>query len=105
MHVFHDGTIKTGEQVIAENNARVAEDSRLTAEESLFPSLAQTTVRRQAYSRMLQRIQELRNDSTRSIRSKEVEKSNAVLEYRAFLQAQAQARNHAAAAQAARRGR
>lgn len=62
VHVFHDGTIKTREQMNAENNARVAEDSRLTSEESLFPSLAQTTARRQAYSRMLQRMQELRND-------------------------------------------
>ncbi len=105
MHVFQDGTVKTREQMISENNARAAEDSRLTDEESRFPSLAQTAARRQAYSRVLERVQVLRQDSTRSMISKEVEKSNAFLEYRAFLHAQAQARAHAAAAEAARRKR
>lgn len=104
VHVFNDGTIKTREQMHAENNARAAEDSRLSTEESRFPSLAQTTARRQAHSRMLLRIQNLRNDRTRSIMAKEVEKSNAILEYRTLLQAQAHARQIAAASQAARRG-
>ncbi|KAK1807215.1 hypothetical protein LTR12_018442 [Friedmanniomyces endolithicus] len=36
-----DSTVKTRERMNAENNARAAEDSRLAAEERLFPSIAQ----------------------------------------------------------------
>jgi hypothetical protein len=95
--MFHDGTIKTKEEMYAEASARAQENARLTAEESAFPALGQTAARKQALDRMLQRIRELRDDKKKSIISKQVEKTNAESEYRAFLEMQAEARRVAAA--------
>lgn len=39
VHLFQDGTIKTREEMNAENNQRVAEDQRLSAEKISFPNL------------------------------------------------------------------
>lgn len=92
VHLFNDGTIKTREQMHAENNQRTATERRLAAEESQFPELGQTPVRVQAQARMLARISRLRDDRTMSIMAKQVEKSNAQEEYASVLRAQAQAR-------------
>ncbi|KXS94722.1 hypothetical protein AC579_9203 [Pseudocercospora musae] len=76
-HLSNDGTIKTREQMHAENNQRIAVERRLATEEGQFPELGQTPVRVQAHARMLAQISRLRDDRTVSVMAKEVEKSNA----------------------------
>ncbi|KAK2787078.1 hypothetical protein FQN51_003455, partial [Onygenales sp. PD_10] len=63
-HIFHDGTIKTSHEMHDENNRRAAEEARLIAEENKFPALQQTAARKQAETRMMSRIQAVRNDSS-----------------------------------------
>lgn len=96
VHLFNDSTIKTRNQMHAENNQRVADDQLLAAEESRFPHLSQTAARRQAQARMIARIQALRNARGMSVIAKQTEKSNAELEYSSVLEAQLQARVAAA---------
>lgn len=75
---------------------RIAEDGRLSTEESRFPHLGQTATRKQAEARMMARIQVLRNDRSMSIIAKEVEKRDAEIQYESVLQAQARIRAAAA---------
>lgn len=105
VHLFNDGTIKTREQMYAENNERMALERRLVAAESRFPQLRQTPTRAQAHARMLLRITRLRNDRTMSIIAKQTEKRNAEEEYETLLRAQARERSTAAAQVAQERRR
>ncbi|KAG8624312.1 hypothetical protein KVT40_007379 [Elsinoe batatas] len=68
--------LMTWKSMHAEINHRVAMDRHLAAEEARFPTLNQTVARLEAQRYMKSQIQALRNDGTRSIMSKQVEKSN-----------------------------
>lgn len=80
-----------------ENNRRAAEEASLIIEENKFPTLQQTAARKQAETRMMSRINAVRDNSSLSIIQKQVEKDSAQQEYRLFLQIQGQARAAAAA--------
>lgn len=84
----------------AENNQRIANEQRLATEESQYPQLGQTAIRTQAHARMLGRIARLRDDKTMSVMAKQIEKSNAEMEYESVLRAQEQARATIAASSA-----
>ena len=103
--MFHDGSIKTREQMHREQNQRAEEQNRLTAEESQFPRLNQTLARHQAYARMLARIEALRRNESMSIIAKQTEKANAESEYWNVLHAQQleRARAETLSTQSARR--
>ncbi|PYI34356.1 hypothetical protein BP00DRAFT_433765 [Aspergillus indologenus CBS 114.80] len=95
-HLFNDGTIKTSAEMHAENNRRREEETRLLAQESRFPELGQTAVRKEAERKMMAKIREARMDNTVSIIQKQLLKDSAQQEYNLVLQSQAQARAAAA---------
>ncbi|KAK3072465.1 hypothetical protein LTR53_006751 [Teratosphaeriaceae sp. CCFEE 6253] len=102
-HLFNDGTIKTREQMHAEINRRRQVDQSLTEEESNFPALGHTALRKAAEERRLARIRSVRSNHPMSIMAKQVEKSNAEEEYSSVLRELAEARAVASAARKSKR--
>lgn len=82
-HLFDDGRIKKSDEMHAENNQRRAEDERLLAEESRYPGLAQTPLRKEAFTKMMGRIQGARTSAVLSTVQKQLIKYAAEGDYRA----------------------
>lgn len=76
----------------ADNNQRAAEEARLICEENRFSKLGHTAIRKQAYTRMFNLIQDARSDCGKSIMAKQIAKVNAQKEYDDLVRVQAEER-------------